>query len=598
DNPTVEIPVQLTVTGTPELNVSSRRAQFGEVYRTFSKKRELVAKNKGTDTLTINNIVSDNELFTVESVNIMIAPGEKYTFQVVFSPQDLSEQAGQITISSNDLQQPEMAVLLDGIGLEPPPLLISPSEIVAEVVQSDSLTRGVRLQNTSFTDTLRWSVDEVLPSWLTMIDSAGSLLPREVGRFRFKLKSGNEELGQYRTNIRFQFFDDELEVLPITMVVVEPNLPPIWSDSLVNFSIAIKRGEARFNVASFVTDPEGDPLRFSFQWKGNAIASARTMDSILLINPWEIGKSEGIIRVTDAVGNKAEVTSVITILPENQSPQPIQDTLAVAIRLQGESARLNLDSLFSDPDQDSLTYSFTRPSFSSNDLGVLKSSVVDLRIEDKLLIGQANALGEQEAILYAYDPVGEYSSVTLLISVLPPNQAPLVKQQLNTQYLVEYQQWEISLSTIFTDPDGDTLMFQAAVADPDVAQLELTSDSLRITARLVGETEVQLQAQDQAGDFAILTFNLKVDQVTAISSIPADEVFNIYPNPATNWITIDYAGVQAIKIYNTQGLELNTKALLPGDNARFSVASLPSGIYSLVVFTENGKTQRTSFIKE
>jgi len=600
NNSTVEIPVQLTVTGTPELNISSRRIQFGEVYRTFFKRRNMIAHNVGTDTLTIDYMVSDNELFTVESVTTMIAPGEKYNFYVTFSPQDLDEQVGQITISSNDPQQPEMTVLVEGIGLEPPPLLISPSGIVAEVVQDDSLTRGVRLQNTSFTDTLRWLVDEVLPDWLALVDSAGSLLPREVGRFRFKLKSGNKELGQYRTDIRFQFYDDESEVLPVTMVVVEPNLPPVWSDSLINFSIAIRRGEARFNLAGFVNDPEQDPLRFNFQWEGGAIASARTMDSILLINPWQIGKSRGIIRVTDAAGNEAEVTSVITILPENQSPQPIQDTLTVAIRLRGESAKLSLDSLFSDPDQDLLTYSFTRPSFSSNDLGILKSSVVDLRIEDQLLIGQANALGKQEAILYAYDPVGEYSSVTLLISVLPPNQAPLVKQELNTQYLVEYQQWEISLSTIFNDPDGDTLTFQVIAADPNVAQLELTADSLRITARLAGETEIQLQAQDQAGDSAILTFNLKVDQVTAITTTTTttNEVFSIYPNPAVNWITVDYAEVQAIKIYNMQGLELYTKVALPGDNAQFSVASMPSGIYSLVVFTENGKTHRTSFIKE
>ncbi|WKN41665.1 S8 family serine peptidase [Tunicatimonas pelagia] len=598
DNPTVNIPVQLTVTGTPELHLSSSRLLFGEVYRTFSRDRKLIARNTGTDTLIVDNIISDNDLFAVEKEKVVIPPRGRYTIQVTFSPENLDQQEGKLTVSSNDPQQPSTIVLLEGVGVEPPPLLLTPAEIVTEIVQGDSLTQTIRLQNTSFTDTLRWSVNEVLPDWLVLSAPVGTLPPREAGSINIKLQTAGQELGQYRTDIRLLYGADESEVLPVTMTVIEPNQPPVWSDSIINLSVVINRAESRFNLANFVTDPEGDSLRFNFQWEGSARASASVTDSILLIKSQQEGISKGIINVTDEADNKAQATLVLTILPENRSPQPIQDTLLVAIRLEGESARLQLDSLFFDPDQDSMTYSFTRPSFSADDLNILKSTVVDLRIEDKLLIGQANALGEQKVVLYAYDPVGEYSSVTLIISVLPPNQPPLVTQEIDNQHLVEFQQWAVSLSTIFSDPDGDTLTFQAMTDDPNVAQVELSADSLRITAQSLGETAIQIQAQDQAGDSVTLTFNLKVDQVTSTLSLPVDEGFRIYPNPAVNWVTVDYAEVRAIKIYNSQGQELYTRTVLPTSSLRLSVASLPSGMYSVVIFTQRGETYQTSLIKQ
>ncbi|MEO0330131.1 MAG: T9SS type A sorting domain-containing protein, partial [Bacteroidota bacterium] len=598
DGSVTEVPINLTITGQPELYLVSEQLVFGEVYRTFSRTQKLAVHNRGTDTLTINSVVSDNRIFAIKTEPIAIAPQEKYRFEVTFSPESLGEQFGEVIIASDDPQQPETIALLQGIGLEPPLLLISQPEVVSEVVQDSTLTRQVRLQNTSFTQTLSWALSGELPEWLIPLDSSGNLSPRTSSNFRFELSAENQEVGQYEAQVQLQVSEDSLAILPVTMVVIEPNLPPVWSDSLVNLSVAINNAEAQVDLRSLITDPENDSLQFSFRWTGETRATAKVLGNDLSIVPQREGTSQGIISAKDQAGNQVEVSLVLTVLPENQSPQPVQDTLVVAIRLSDKPIELNLDSLFTDPDQDSLIYSFSRPSFSSIDLDILESSVANLRIQDHLLIGQANALGEKETLVYAYDPAGDYSSLTLIISVLEPNQPPLLVQELENQVLVEDQRQIISLLPLFDDPEKDSLQFQVEIEDPTVASIELGADSLQIIALAPGETNVRILAQDEADNQVSVSFSLKVDQVTAVSSLLLEEKFSIYPNPTTNWVTVEHPQLQAIRIYDAQGKLYREVANQLADKVQLSVADLPNGIYSLMVLTQQGKAYRKQFIKK
>ncbi|MEM9831042.1 MAG: S8 family serine peptidase [Bacteroidota bacterium] len=598
DQPITEIPVRLTVTGTPQLTLINNQIDFGETYRTFSKERGLTVRNQGTDTLRVNIEGFDKAVFTVEEKQAAIAPGERYIFSFTFSPESVGTQQVEVVLVSNDPQQAEATVRLEGDGVEPPPLLISRSEIQSEVEQDSIQAWQVRWQNTSFVDTLNWSVSNELPEWLVLSDSAGRLSPRGSGSFRFSLSAESQPLGNYNAEVRFQFFEDATAGLPVLMTVVEPNLPPVWSDSIITLSVSISDSQTQFNLNKLVDDPEDNPLEFYFHWEGTNTASAQVQDSLLLVRPYREGSSSGIIRAKDSDGNEAEVLLTINVLPENRSPQPVLDTLEVEIQLAGKQVELNLDSLFVDPDGDTLTYSFTRPSFSSDDVDILESRVANLRIQDRWLQGEANALGQQLAVIFAYDPQGDYSSLNLLVSVLPPNQPPQIEQGIGDQYLEEDQQWETDLSSVFSDPDGDTLQFRVKVADTTVARFQFDGDVLRIIALTQGTTQVQLYAQDQAEDSTTLSFLLTVDRVTAINLMSRATKLNVYPNPVTDWLTVSCDQLQSVRVYNAQGKICQRLLKSLTDEVQIPVVSLPNGVYTLVILTQRGETYRRSFIKE
>lgn len=597
ENPTVEVPLRLTVTGTPALSVSASTLNYGNVYLTFSHKRLLEIRNVGTDTLNIESIEANTRVFQSDTSVFNIPPGEQRTVTITFTPETEGEYSNALTIHSNDPQNDSYIVGLKAQALVPPPLLTTPEKIQQEIEQGKSYQRNIRLQNTSFTDTLFWNVEEDTPGWLSLSGYSGMLEPRAKSQLMLTLSAENVEIGSYSTEISFQVSDDDVEALPVFLDVVPLNLPPIWTDSLLDFSVRIEEAEVEINLANYISDPEQDILRFNFQLKEPGKAIVRTENGSLIIQPQALGSFQGSLTATDEKGNQATVSVSIEVLPTNRTPQPVSEIIAMTMRLSDQPFTIDLDSLFLDLDGDFLLYSFARPFSSPDDLVALQDSVVNLHIENQMLIGQTRALGQGKVLIYAYDPSGEYATTRLDFSVLPPNHAPLVQQTIDSQQLIEQEQFTLNLSALFRDPDEDTLIYQVAVDDTTVAQAAVKSGMLSITALAIGETMVTVTAWDEAGERVSHSFNIIVARVTAV--VPSqEEALQLYPNPASEWVNIIYPNVQKVQVYDTQGTMLyEARATMTG-SIHFSVASLPRGVYQVVVFTQHGPVHRTSMIRE
>lgn len=598
DNSLVEILVQLKVTGSPKLDLSVSRIDFRDVYQTFSKARILTIRNTGTDTLRVQSLETESSIFQSQKSKLTVAPGEKEKLEIVFSPEIDEEQIDTLTITSNDPEHPSHRVVLQGVGLIPPLLLLQPQYVSVEVVQQDSLSRIIRLQNTDFDDTLHWSVASTLPDWLTVSTSSGSLAPRGTTTLRLQLRTGNLALGEYSTEIAFLLTEEDSVILPVSLAVVEPNFSPVWADSLLTFTVHIDETEAKFDLTEFIYDPEEDTLHFDFQTTNQSIAKTQLIDGVLSVIPQLEGTISGLLTATDAAGNQAKVSLSLIVLPPNQQPEPIQEVVSLKIYLSDETVELNLDSLFLDPDGDSLTYSFTRPSFSTDDLAILESPFIKLQIQNQQLIGEVAAVGKQRTVIYAYDPSNLYTITIIDFIILPPNKAPLVRQKIDAQQLIEKEQLTVYLSEYFTDPNEDSLTYQVEISDTTIAQAHLSTDSLRITAHSPGKTSVRLIAQDQAGEEASISFTLKVARVTSLAPVPDQAAIQIYPNPTTDWVSVICPQIQAVDIYDIQGKLFRREIVSSGNEANISLVSLPPGMYQVVVFGRQGLIHRTLLLKE
>ncbi len=137
--------------------------------------------------------------------------------------------------------------------------------------------------------------------------------------------------------------------------------------------------------------------------------------------------------------------------------------------------------------------------------------------------------------------------------------------------------------------DFDT-MTSSQVAPNDTAILHL-----RIAAPISaenGSANVQFQIST-SGQTDTVTYIL-TKTPTGISVIdPKDARVNIYPNPATNNITV-FADrslkPQSIAIFNVIGRQLSTQNISPNASTTLvDISTLPSGIYMLRIADETGK---------
>lgn len=91
--------------------------------------------------------------------------------------------------------------------------------------------------------------------------------------------------------------------------------------------------------------------------------------------------------------------------------------------------------------------------------------------------------------------------------------------------------------------------------------------------------------------------NIVFDEVTATSNINNQLAFNIYPNPAQQFIYINNevnADIKHVELFNTTGTKLNN---LQYSSSQVNVENITSGIYYLKVYFENGQVGMKRFVK-
>ena len=126
---TLEVPVDVTVTGEPKIELSTASINFGEVWVSQKGERKLVIHNKGTDTLTISALTFGNPLFGASVENLEIAAKTEEEVVLSASPKASGNFKSTLTISSNDPQQPNVKVSLELKAVAPPSLAINPLDI-------------------------------------------------------------------------------------------------------------------------------------------------------------------------------------------------------------------------------------------------------------------------------------------------------------------------------------------------------------------------------------------------------------------------------------------------------------------------------------
>ncbi|MDE2982696.1 MAG: hypothetical protein OXU74_16015 [Gemmatimonadota bacterium] len=185
----------------------------------------------------------------------------------------------------------------------------------------------------------------------------------------------------------------------------------------------------------------------------------------------------------------------------NQAPQAV-GSIPTRTLLEGEIATIDVAANFRDPDGDALTYAAA-----SSDAAVAAASM-----SGTLLTIRGVAAGTATVTVTARDPDGLTATQPVGITVNPANQAPRAVGSIAGRELGVGQYATIDVSSYFTDPDGDSLVYAAESSDTAVALASVSGEIIVISGAAPGSVTVTVTARDPGGLEASQTVTAAVEE--------------------------------------------------------------------------------------
>jgi hypothetical protein len=229
-------------------------------------------------------------------------------------------------------------------------------------------------------------------------------------------------------------------------------------------------GRFVFTLLFYSNDASGEEINFRYYDAANGIT-------------YEI--QESIIFAADAINSNANdpfgMTAVTNLPPALLNPIP-----DVFLTEFFDSTDIDLSEVFTDPDNDTLLF-FSE----SDDISVVKVSVFD----SILRIYEADP-GLASIVVLASDGIN-VARDTFIVSVSNINETPIVENAIDDLFLDEYfGSRQLSIDTLFFDPDGDNLTYTLTNSADSVVEVTLVNTTLTINETGLGSSVVTITATD------------------------------------------------------------------------------------------------------
>ena len=130
-------------------------------------------------------------------------------------------------------------------------------------------------------------------------------------------------------------------------------------------------------------------------------------------------------------------------------PPTAQTAISLDLAHRGDSDSVDLTTIFTDPDNDALTF----------EASVTDDTIATASIQGSTLTVEAMGVGETQITVTATDAFGLAGMSTFAVTIA--NQAPVVAMEIEDQQTDRTMMIMVDLSMVFSDPDGDPLTYTA-----------------------------------------------------------------------------------------------------------------------------------------
>ena len=276
--------------------------------------------------------------------------------------------------------------------------------------------------------------------------------------------------------------------------VTVPNRGPAVAEAIGPRTVFL--GEtAVVDLSGAFSDPDGDALTFEATSSDTTVVRVRASESEVTLETASRGVATVTVTARDPAGGEAGQSFEVTV--PNRGPA-VAEAIGPRTVFLGETAVVDLSGAFSDPDGDALTFEAT-----SSD-----TAVVRVRASESEVTIETASRGVATVTVTARDPAGTEAGQSFEVTV--PNRAPVVADQLPADTVFLGETLTLNMFTAFTDPDGDTLTFEAASSDTAAVLASAAGSDVTLEGAGRGAATVTVTARDPDGAEVSQSFEMAV----------------------------------------------------------------------------------------
>ena len=290
-------------------------------------------------------------------------------------------------------------------------------------------------------------------------------------------------------------------VAAVVLAACGSDSPPAVAAAIPDLKM-VEGDTVAIDLSRHFTDPDGDDLSYAASTSSGAVLAVSVSGSELTARALLPGQAEVTATATDGGGLSAEQSFAATVAKRPNRQPTVADSIAARELDKGDTVVIDLGMHFEDPDGDPLAYAAT----SSNEL------LLTVAVAGAELSLAALRPGELTVSVTATDPEELSASQDVAVTVVGANEDPLVAEELGGVSFEQAEYADYHLGSYFDDPDGDPLAYAAIAADTTVVGVELSGDTMRISALAPEETTVEVTATDPSGASVSQTLEATVDE--------------------------------------------------------------------------------------
>lgn len=230
NNSFARVPITITaIGGVANAVLSDESIDFGSTFIGYPKDIDITVSNTGRADLQISNVQSSNARFSASmSTGNTVAALSDGNLRVRFTPAEVGEEFGEITMTTNDPTNPTITIPVSGNALVAPDIRLSRANIIVEMFQNQFVTEQMTVRNAggsplvytiTFNETtttgafldgeFEVEIDgevQNVPAWLLFSGLSGTLQPAEIRTLNITFR-GTVPVGTYSAQMLFNSND-------------------------------------------------------------------------------------------------------------------------------------------------------------------------------------------------------------------------------------------------------------------------------------------------------------------------------------------------------------------------------------------------------
>lgn len=147
DESMIEIPLNIVVSGIPNISISNSLLDFGNSFIGYSDTLSVLITNTGTDVLQLDNFIMDNQFFTTLVSDLDIPSGESERILINFAPSEETSYNGELTFTTNLPGNSERTIEIIGNGVYTPQIAISQNSFSATANSGELTSQQLTISN-------------------------------------------------------------------------------------------------------------------------------------------------------------------------------------------------------------------------------------------------------------------------------------------------------------------------------------------------------------------------------------------------------------------------------------------------------------------